>query len=139
MISGYKFEHVWAMIGKNKIWESQHEKLLGITIDKNLKFNKHIADICVKAGRKLTALGRLSRLLPFNHRRLLMKSFFKSQFAYCPLVWMFHDRNLNNKINKLHERTLRILYKDDYSSFEELLIRDGSISIHNRNIHSVAI
>ena len=88
--------------------ESRHQKLLGVTIDKNLK---------MKAGRKLTALGRLSRLLPFNKRRILMKSFIESQFSYCPLVWMCHDRNLNNKINRIHERTLRMLYKDDFSTF----------------------
>ena len=112
LISGHKYEHVWAKIGNSKIWESQHEKLLGVTIDKEIKFNNHISDICKKANRKLTALGRLSRYLPFAQRRLLMKSFIESQFAYCPLVWMFHDRNLNNKINKLHERTLRLLYMD---------------------------
>ena len=68
-----------------------------------------------------------------------MKSLIESQFSYCPLVWMFHDRNLNNKINRLNERTLRILYKDDYSTFNELLIKDGSVSVHNRNIHTVEI
>ena len=139
LISGHKFEHVWADIGNARLWESQRQKLLGVTIDKNLKFNYHISDICMKAGRKLTALGRLSRLLPFNKRRILMKSFIESQFSYCPLVWMFHDRNLNNKINRLHERTLRMLYKDDSSTFNELLIKDGSVSVHNRNIHTVAI
>ena len=66
LISGHKFEHVWADIGNARLWESQRQKLLGVTIDKNLKFNNHISDICMKAGRKLTALGRLSRLLPFN-------------------------------------------------------------------------
>ena len=64
-----------------------------------------------------------------------MKSFIESQFAYSPLVWMFHDRHMNNKINKLHERSLRIVYKDDISSFAELLLKDGSLSTHHRNIH----
>ena len=68
-----------------------------------------------------------------------MKSFIESQFAYSPLVWMFHDRHMNNKINKLHERSLRIVYKDDISSFEELLLKDGSLSTHHRNIHALAI
>ena len=71
----------------------------------------------MKAGRKLTVLGGLSRHLPFNKLRLLMKSFIESQFSYCPLVWMFHDRNLNKKIYRLHERTLRMLYKDDRSTW----------------------
>ena len=68
-----------------------------------------------------------------------MKSFIDSQFAYSPLVWMFHDRGLNNKINALHERTLRVVYKDDISTFEELLEKDNSQCIHHRNIHALAI
>ena len=44
-----------------------------------------------------------------------------------------------NKINKLHERSLRIGYKDDISSFEELLLKHGSLSTHHRNIHALAI
>ena len=139
LIAGYKHQIHWAKVGKAKIWESQHEKLLGVTIDKNLKFSLHISNICVKAGRKLTALGRISKLIPLEKRRTLFKAFIESQFAYCPLTWMFHDRNVNNKINNLHERALRIVYKDDYSTFEELLIRDNSVSIHHRNIHSLAI
>ena len=58
-----------------------------------------------------------------------------SQFSYCPLIWMFHDRRLDAKINHIHERALRIVYQDRISSFEELLITDNSVSIHQRNIH----
>ena len=45
-------------------------------------------------------------------RRILMNAFFKSQFNYYPGIWMFHSRTLNNKINRLNERCLRIIYKD---------------------------
>ena len=47
-----------------------------------------------------------------------MKSFTESQFGYCPLIWMFHGREVNNKINHLHERSLRIVYKDSNTSFK---------------------
>ena len=47
---------------------------------------------------------------------------------------MFHSKKLNNKINKLHERSLRINYSDNTSSFEGLLETDNSISVHHRNI-----
>ena len=52
---------------------------------------------------------------------------------------MFHSRKLNNKINKLHERALRIVYKDDYSTFNDLLARDGSCTIHHHNLQLLAI
>ena len=67
-----------------------------------------------------------------------MNAFFNSQFNYCPLVWMFHSRCNNNKINRLHERCLRIIYNDKQSSFEELLEKDGSVSIHIRNLQLLA-
>ena len=52
---------------------------------------------------------------------------------------MFHSRGVNNKINHLQERSLRIVYKDNISSFEDLLKKDRSFTIHHRNIKSLAI
>ena len=51
---------------------------------------------------------------------------------------MFHNRSLNNKINRLYERCLRITYSDKHSGFEELLVKDNSVSIHQNNIHTIA-
>ena len=62
-----------------------------------------------------------------------------SQFNYCPLVWMFHDRNLNNKINKMHLRALRIAYRDYESDFETLLKRDNSVTVHQRNLRLLMV
>ena len=76
----------------------------------------------------------MSHILKFAKMRLLIKSFVESQFSYCPLIWMFCSRSMNNKINKLQERALRILYKDYDSSFEDLVEKDNSDKIHDRNI-----
>ena len=69
--------------------------------------------------------------------RLLLKSFIESQFSYCPLVWMFHSRTLNNRINKLHERGLRLVYNDSHLTFEELLSKDNSFTIHHMNLQKL--
>ena len=50
-----------------------------------------------------------------------------------------HSRTLNNRINKIHERALRLVYKDDVSSFSDLLKKDNAFTIHERNIQSLAI
>ena len=63
-----------------------------------------------------------------------MKSFITSQFGYCPLIWMFHSRTLNKRINSIHERSLRITYSDKVSTFQELLEKDNSVSMHQRNL-----
>ena len=63
-----------------------------------------------------------------------MKAFIACEFGYCPLVWMLHSRKLNSRVNKLHERALRIVYQDYASSFTNFLVKD----ICNRNIQLLA-
>ena len=139
LVSGYKHENVWAQIGDEIIWESNKQKLLGLQIDRNMNFNEHVSSLCKKAGKKLSIFARLSNFMSIKQRRVLMKSFTESQFGYCPLIWMFHGKEVNNKINHLHERSLRIVYKDNNSSFKELLKKDNSFTVHHRNIQSLAI
>ena len=91
-------------ISETVIHNSQSKKLLGMTFDNKLKFEKHINTICQKDYRKLNALARLTPYMELTKRRILMNAFFDSQFNCCPLIWMFHSRNLNNTINRLHER-----------------------------------
>ena len=77
--------------------------------------------------------------MSFNKCRTLMKAFIECQFSYCPLIRMFPARTMNNKINSIDERGLRLTYYDQVSSFGELLKKDRSFSIHHRNIQSLAI
>ena len=121
------------------IKSSKAKKLLGINIDHKLKFDIHVQSIYQKANRKLNALGRITNYMELPQKRILMNAFFKSQFNYCPTIWMFHNGSLNNKINRLHERCLRIIYNDKHSNFEKLLNKDNSVSIHHSNLHALAI
>ena len=121
------------------ISNSKSEKLLGVIIDNKLDFTEHVSKICKTASKKLHALSRIAHYMDINQKRTIMHAFVKSQFGYCPLVWMFHNRTLNNRINKIHERALRIAYNDHDSSFDKLLEKDNSVTIHHRNIQALAI
>ena len=67
--------------------------------------------------------------------RILMNTFIASQFYYCARVWISHSRTMNKKINKIYEKVLRLVYKDETNlSFDELLEKDKLISIHQRNL-----
>ena len=125
-------------IGHFDISSSRNEKLLGVKFDSKLTFDDHISELCKKTSRKIHALSRVTPYMNISKRCILMNAFFKSQFSYCPLVWMCLSRANNSKINRLHERCLRIIYSDKQSSFEALLEKDGSVSIHNRNIQILA-
>ena len=105
-------------------------------IDNKLNFNDHVSKVCTKASQKIHALTRISNDMNKDKSRIVMKAFIDSQFGYCPLVWMFHSRTLNNRINKLHERALRLVYKNEDCTFEELL--DNSFTIHHRNLKLLA-
>ena len=71
--------------------------------------------------------------------RLLMNSFIKSQFSYCPLIWMCHDWGLYAKVNKIQKRALRIVYKTSHADCETLLKLDNAVSIHQRNLQYLMI
>ena len=85
-----------------------------------LNFNEHVTKLCKKGSQKLHALARVSKYFSKEKMRVIMKTFITSQFNYCPLTWMFHNRIFNNKINRLHERTLRLVYNDENISFQEM-------------------
>ena len=127
-----------ANIGEVLIKSSDSEKLLGVTIDNKLNFEKHINNLCDKASQKLNALARMSSYMDLPKRRLIMKAFINSQFGYCPLIWMNHSRTLNSKINRIQERALRIVYNDRTSTFSELLTKDNSVTVHSRNLQVLA-
>ena len=67
-------------------------------------------------------------------KKTVMKAFVTSRLGYYPLVWMIHSRGLNSKINYFHKRELRITYDDKSFSFQDLLKKDNSVSIHHRNM-----
>ena len=125
-------------IGTSQIENRKYEKLLGVNIDSKLSFEKHLNIICGKARANINALGRVAPLMNIEKRGTIMNAFFNSQFSYCPLIWMFHSRLINNKINRLHERCLRIVYRDNQSTFEELLEKDNTVSVHQRNLQFLA-
>ena len=131
-------ETVKIQVGNYNIANSKCEKLLGINFDHNLNFDKHVSELCKKASRKINALSRITPYMNVSKKRILMNTFFESQFSYCPLIWMCHSRANNNKINRLHERSLRVVFSDKQSSFETLLEKDSSVSIHNRNLQILA-
>ena len=91
-----------------------------------------------KLVRRSVHLHESHNLWKLAKEKLIMNAFIISHFSYCPLVWMMHSRRMNDRINRIHKRALRIVYKDYKSSFAELLARDGSLTIHQRNLKLLA-
>ena len=130
-------QSVNVQLGGSLIERSDCEKMLGVKIDYKLNFDEHVKTLCSKANNKLRALARATPYMSVEKKKILMNSFFNAQFNYCPLIWMLHSRRNNNIIRNLHERCLRLIYNDKNSSYEELITKDGSVSIHHRNIQAL--
>ena len=86
-----------------------------------LKFEKHINELCRKASSKIRALQRTRRFLSVDKARLLANAFIDSQFSYASLIQMFTAKTLINKICKAHDRTLELVYDDFEKLYDELL------------------
>ena len=125
---------VIAKIGEFDFKNSKEENLVGVKINTKLSFEFRVSSLCKKTSRKLHALARVVFFMDLAKRKSLMKASITSQFSYCPLIWMFNSRQLNNRINKIHERALRLVYKDNKLTFNDLLELDNSVTIHQRNL-----
>ena len=109
-----------------------------MTVDNRLSFDPYLDTECKKVSHKLHAPPSVSNYISQRIIRIIMKAFITSQFCYYPLVWICHSRKLNNKINSLPERALRLVSKDRKSTFEELLIPDKSVNVHRKNLQILA-
>ena len=104
--------------GSSTIISNTKEVLLGITIEKDLKFEDHVDIFCQKPN----ALAHLGLFINVDKKGIIIvKAFTELQFGYFPLVWMFHNRSPNNKINRVHERALRITYNIKSPLFQNCL------------------
>ena len=115
-------------------------EIFGSHININLKFDYHVNQLCKKESKKLHALARIAKYMDINKQRMLMKTFVSSQFSYCPLIWMFHSRKVEHRIDSIHKRTLKLAYQDSHDlSFQELLTKDKSVSIRDsKSLSSLA-
>ena len=130
---------LYAKIDCNEIKNQNEVDLLGIAIDNKLTLNKHMSKICRKASKKLHALMRVAKYMTESQRKTVLSSFIYSQFQYCPLIWFFHNREFHHRINKIHERAIRIVFRDYNSDFNEMLNEHNISTVHERSIQNFAI
>ena len=115
-------------------------KLLGVTIDSQLlKFDNHIKALCQIANRKVSAFSRVAPYLNQKKGKILYNTFVMSKFNYCPLIWMYHGKTSNNRIDPVQKRALRILHNDFNMSFEVLLSRTDERKVHIKNLQKLML
>ena len=102
-------------------------------INENLTFKIHIDNLVREAQYKRHALRRIRKFLTIEKTKILGNAFIDSQLNYAPLIWMFCRKTLYSKIQKIHHRTLKVVYGID-DSYKNLLLSSNSVSIHQRHL-----
>ena len=113
------------------------QKSFRCVFDSKLKFQSHIAS--VKTSQKLNAMSKLTPCIDFNKKGLVVNAFFMTQFKYCPLIWMCYNSTYKNKINRLHEKCLQLIYNDKRSCLEDLLEKENFVFMHHKNIKALTM
>ena len=102
-------ENVALKIRNRTLTHSFNQKLLGIY---KFDFDEHVTSLSRKTSQKLYDLARVVHYINLAQSRLIMNAFIFSRFEYCPLVWIFHSKKLNNRISNIYERALIIAFRD---------------------------
>ena len=112
-------------IAQSTIPSQSSIKTLGVIVDHKLNFQEHIDSICKKASQQVNAMRRMYKYLDQKSRNAIYNSFIKSNFNYCPIVWMFASKTDLLKLESIQVRALRFVYRDLESSKQEILLKSN--------------
>ena len=113
-------------------------KLLGVNIDHQLSFSEHVKFSSVKSSQKIGVLLRLKNFIPEKAKLHIFKTSILPHLTYCSLVWNFIRSSDKRKLERLQERGLRAVFKDNCGSYDELLSKAKLPTLYNRRLQDVA-
>ena len=131
MVIGANSKYEFSFPVKNSI------DLLGVTIDKDLSFNRHISQICQKVNSQFSVLKRFKNIITSNVMLRLYKAFILPHLQYCSLIWHFSGTRNCDKLESLNKRILRSIFNDSSSSYDELLKKAKIASLYTGRLHKI--
>ena len=126
-------------IGEAEISCDETVKLLGIEIDYLLSFDTQVSNMCKKASQQINVLRRIGKYLNFESRKAVYHAFIMSTFNFCPLVWHFCSKSNTEKLERIHFRALKFIFQDFEASYDDLINRAGTTTLHLSRLRGLAI
>ena len=111
----------------------QHTKSLGLIIDDNLQWKNHINAICKKISSGIGALKRVRRFICKDTAEKVYSSLIDPYFNYCSPVWDGLGSQLSSKLQKLQNRTARVIAERSYETPSSNLLQE--LNWHKLNIN----
>ena len=113
--------------------------LLGVTIDNHLNFTKHVSLVYKKVNNQLNVMIKFHNLICTATKLKLYNAFILPHFLYCSLAWHFCSTRNCDKLEPLNKRTLRIVFNDKVSSYQQLLCKSDGATMYNRRTQNMSI
>ena len=116
---------------------TENLKLLGVTIDCGLNFDVHISNVCKKASQRIGVIMKLRNLIPTEPKLHLYKAAILLHLTYCLLVWHFCRASETRRLEKVQERGMSGVFKDKFSSYQQLLEKAKLATLFNRRLQDI--
>jgi hypothetical protein len=131
--------HINLSIGSANIDQVDSHRVLGVTIDNELRWQPHINNVCKTVSRNLYLLGKLSYYVDVD----ICKSFFYahclSHINYASNVWCHTSENLLKRLNSLHRRAAKFLAPSPFLSTDDKLKSAQVLSLNNQFNFNIAV
>ena len=127
------------VINKSTIQQVDNHKLLGVIIDKDLRWENHINSICKKVSRNLYLLFKLKPYIDVQNMKNFYYAHCLSHFNYCSSVWSKASDIHIKKATRLHRRAANLLSDSDSLSTDEKLSELGLLPLHKQFMFNTLI
>ena len=116
------------------------EKILGLTLDSLISWDKHIDNLCLTLSRRVGLLRRLCNFIPSHLRKVLYYGLIQSAIDYCSIVWGNTTSKNIDKVYKMQKRALRVILNADFDTPTEVLFeRFRVLSVRQRIFYFTCI
>ena len=122
-----------------EIKPSNYVNILGVEIDKDLKFNLHIDEVCRSTGKQINALKRIKHFLEKGCKMTIYNSYINSNFNYCSIVWMLTNKCNMDKLERTNKRALRFATNKESLCYESICKDESQLTVFRKCVKSTAI
>ena len=126
-------------VGGQELKVSKSINILGVELDRELKYNSHMDNISRQAGKQVNAVKRMKHYLDKRTRNIIYNSYINCNFSYCSVVWMFANKTNLEKLERTNKRALRVVTNKDHLHYEELCQQEKKLNVFQQCMKSAAI
>ena len=113
--------------------------VLGVELDRELKFKQQINETSSKIAKQINAVKRMKTFLDKKSKSIIYNSYIKCNMNYCSVVWMFANKTEIDKLERTNKRALRVITDKGHLSYEQLCNEEKQLDVFKHCVKAAAI